>query len=113
MAYRGPAKFEIFYDRELVNKVKKGISDFLFGSIGTQTKYQKRKIPKRKGFSAKTKKITLNRQNGRCIRCGDLLEFPEFHHKDGNRSNNDASNCEALCPNCHAKKTRKRKKLFW
>jgi len=44
MAFRAPAKFEIYYDRELVNKVKKGISDFLFGPVGAQTKYQKRKI---------------------------------------------------------------------
>jgi 5-methylcytosine-specific restriction endonuclease McrA len=28
------------------------------------------------------------------------------HHIDGNRSNNDIFNCQALCPNCHAKKTR-------
>ena len=26
----------------------------------------------------------------------------EVHHKDGDRSNNDISNFELLCPNCHA-----------
>jgi 5-methylcytosine-specific restriction endonuclease McrA len=30
----------------------------------------------------------------------------DYDHIDGNRSNNDPSNCQALCPNCHAKKTR-------
>jgi hypothetical protein len=29
----------------------------------------------------------------------------DYDHKDGNRSNNHARNCQALCPNCHAKKT--------
>lgn len=39
-----------------------------------------------------------------------LCDFPadiwDFDHKDGNRSNNSPGNCQALCPNCHAKKTR-------
>lgn len=26
----------------------------------------------------------------------------ELHHKDGNHYNNDLSNLEILCPNCHA-----------
>jgi 5-methylcytosine-specific restriction endonuclease McrA len=30
----------------------------------------------------------------------------DYDHIDGNRSNNKISNCQALCPNCHAKKTR-------
>ena len=34
----------------------------------------------------------------------------DFDHIDGDSSNNSLSNCQALCPNCHAKKTRKTKK---
>ena len=30
----------------------------------------------------------------------------DYDHKNGDRSNNKLSNCQALCPNCHAKKTR-------
>ena len=26
----------------------------------------------------------------------------ELHHKDGNKKNNNLSNLEILCPNCHA-----------
>ena len=40
-----------------------------------------------------------------CNRCSynDFIEILVVHHKDRNRSNNDLSNLEILCPNCHAK----------
>ena len=111
MSFRAPAKFEIFYDRELVNKVKKGISDFLFGPVGAQTRYQKRKILKRKDFSAKNQSLVLKKQRNLCADCG--LNYPKlkFHHIDGNRSNNDISNCVALCPNCHDLRDRRKLSL--
>jgi len=40
----------------------------------------------------------------KCERC-DFDEFPQIlgvHHKDRNRNNNDMSNLEVLCPNCHS-----------
>jgi len=61
----------------------------------------------RKDFTKTTKEDTWRRQGFRCNSCGEYSKYPEFHHKDGNRGNNYPSNCEALCPNCHAKKTRK------
>ena len=64
----------------------------------------------RKDFTKTTKDDILRRQVSRCNFCGEYLEYPEFHHKDGNRGNNYPSNCQALCPNCHAKKTRKKSK---
>ena len=36
-----------------------------------------------------------------CNRCG-YDKFVVVHHKDRNHSNNDLSNLEILCPNCHA-----------
>ena len=64
-------------------------------------------IIKRKDFSNKTKKSVLFRQGYRCNSCLKPLEgIQDFHHKNGNRSNNTSWNCEALCPNCHARKTR-------
>lgn len=39
-----------------------------------------------------------------CERCG-FDQFPQIlgvHHKDRNRDNNDMSNLEVLCPNCHS-----------
>ncbi len=67
---------------------------------------QKLKPGKRKKLSIKTKRMVLQRQLHRCNDCREYLRFQDFHHKDGNRSNNDISNIVALCPNCHAKKTR-------
>ena len=43
----------------------------------------------------------------KCEKCGNTewLGQPiklEVHHKDGDRSNNDLSNLQLLCPNCHS-----------
>ena len=62
---------------------------------------------KRKGFPKTTQEITLIKQAYRCNICKERLVVTNFDHIDGNRSNNSISNCQALCPNCHAKKTRK------
>jgi len=69
--------------------------------------FEKQKPQKRKRFSKRTKKSVLMCQNYLCRICGVYLEFPEFDHIDGDRSNNSFFNCQALCPNCHAKKTRR------
>lgn len=39
-----------------------------------------------------------------CERCGynQHVEILGVHHKDRNRKNNDLSNLEVLCPNCHS-----------
>lgn len=39
----------------------------------------------------------------KCNRCkySDIVEILEVHHKDCNRSNNQLSNLEILCPTCH------------
>jgi len=62
---------------------------------------------KRKEFAKNTKKEVLARQGYRCNSCGQYSSLFDFHHINGDRTNNCSSNCEALCPNCHAKKTRK------
>lgn len=38
-----------------------------------------------------------------CNRCGysQVVQILEVHHIDRNRENNDLSNLEILCPNCH------------
>jgi hypothetical protein len=63
-------------------------------------------------FSEAVKNNILVRQDYRCGQCDLPLKYfsgklnCQFHHKDGNHSNNVESNCEALCPNCHAIITR-------
>lgn len=61
----------------------------------------------RKGFSQGTRERILRKQNHRCIYCRKNLTVIDYHHKNGNRSDNRENNCQALCPNCHAIKTRK------
>jgi len=66
----------------------------------------------RKDFADTTKRDTVIKQGFVCNSCRNRSNFLDFHHMNGDRSNNCPSNCEALCPNCHAAKTRKRKNLF-
>jgi 5-methylcytosine-specific restriction endonuclease McrA len=65
-------------------------------------------LPKRKAFSQSVKDTILLRQANSCKRCLEYIKPLEFHHKNGDRSNNKLWNCESLCPNCHAKITRKK-----
>jgi len=69
----------------------------------------KNKPGQRKAFSKITKEKTLEIQNYRCKLCGNKSDVWDFDHIDGNRAINSVSNCQALCPNCHARKTRKLK----
>ena len=71
---------------------------------------QKKSRGTRRSFRKFIKQAVLRGQNYRCKMCFREMEYPEFDHIDDNPSNNMISNCQALCPNCHAKKTRNRKK---
>ncbi len=68
------------------------------------------KPTKRRSFSKVTRNRILTKQNHKCIICGNNFDAKDFDHIDGNISNNSLENCQALCPNCHAKKTRNNKK---
>lgn len=59
----------------------------------------------RRGWTEDQKESVRNRQGGVCNKCGKHPPRWEYHHRDGNRSNNNLSNCEGLCPNCHSVKT--------
>jgi len=71
------------------------------------TKPQKTTRRRRRDFSDTVKMAVLVMQGFRCSNCKNDLTVVDFHHIDGNRSNNNISNCVAFCPNCHAKLTRK------
>ena len=66
---------------------------------------------RRNDFTDTTKSDTVIKQDFLCNRCKEPTDYMEFHHIDGDRSNNRPSNCEGLCPACHAIKTRKVKRF--
>lgn len=87
--------------------------DMLDADVAKVVTDRKRKQPKRKGFSATTKKTVLQKNDNRCslfkVRLG--FEFGEnYDHLDGDHSNNSENNCNLLCVNAHDIKTRHPKK---
>jgi hypothetical protein len=61
----------------------------------------------RRHFSGQVRQQVLDAQKYKCANCNLSISPPLVHydHIDGNHSNNDISNCQALCPNCHSLKT--------
>src|SRR5919197_820391 len=59
----------------------------------------------RNDFSEQTKLVVLRKQDHKCANCKKILTVVQFDHIDRDRSNNNESNCQALCANCHAIKT--------
>jgi len=88
--------FEKFLTKQVKHFAKELIKE------GTGTKKPRRDFPKH------VKKWVLALQNNRCNYCQRMLDVANFDHIDGIRANNSFYNCQALCPNCHAKKTRRK-----
>lgn len=51
----------------------------------------------------------LKNQHFRCKACHKKSKVWDFDHINGDSSNNSLNNCQALCPNCHAEKSRIKK----
>jgi len=72
-------------------------------------KKEKEEGLKRNPFTQHVINMTLRKQRNRCRSCKRYLKrILEADHIDANRSNNRSSNCQMLCPNCHAYKTKYR-----
>jgi len=72
---------------------KQFIKDWLDGKVEKGSRHIKRYI--------------LELQKHKCAKCNldSWLDNPivlELEHKDGNSDNNDLTNLECLCPNCHS-----------
>ena len=59
----------------------------------------------RRGWTPDEKEQVRIRQDGKCAHCGKPPPRWEYHHVNGDRSDNSMSNCEGLCPNCHSIET--------
>lgn len=70
----------------------------------SQTTYSQ-EILQRRGWTELEKEQVRIYQDSKCNKCGRPPPRWEYHHRDGNRSNNSLRNCEGLCPNCHSVKT--------
>jgi len=67
------------------------------------------KPTKRHRFTKSVMIKTLEIQKNKCKKCKNKLKECDFDHMDGDSTNNSLSNCQALCPNCHAEKSRRKK----
>ena len=65
----------------------------------------------RKSFSKNQCDEALEKQDGKCNSCGTMFfgknkVRPQYDHIDGDHSNNSTANCQAICSNCHDRKSR-------
>jgi predicted restriction endonuclease len=47
------------------------------------------------------RKLLIEKAQSVCQRCINHYPYPEIHHIDGNRGNDDIFNLMVVCPNCH------------
>lgn len=78
---------------------------FVIGIITVAVKRFRKSHKRRRGWTMAEKTRIRRKQNGRCAMCSKYPPRWEYDHKDNNRHNNNLSNCQGLCPNCHAQKT--------
>lgn len=78
----------------------------IIGLLTCLSRALKQRRKKRRLFTAQTKRLVLKSQKFKCLICRINVGIWDYDHKDGNRGNNKLSNCQALCPICHAKKSR-------
>ncbi|MGC2570352.1 MAG: HNH endonuclease signature motif containing protein [Candidatus Nitrosopolaris sp.] len=83
------------------------ISVVIIIAITWKITHRKAKYKVRQHFPDLVKAKVLEKQHHRCADCNRVLNVVDWHHKNRDRSDNTESNCVALCPNCHAIKTRR------
>ncbi|MGA9154646.1 MAG: hypothetical protein WBZ36_29030 [Candidatus Nitrosopolaris sp.] len=80
----------------------------IIAAVARKLKHRRGKYKERQHFSDSIKEKVLEKQSHRCADCNRVLNVVDWHHRNGDRSDNGETNCVALCPNCHAIKTRRR-----
>jgi len=84
--------------------------------LGLLDKFKKKKGWVRNDFTSSVIEAQKRKQRCRCRSCKRYFKnILQADHTDSNRSNNRPSNCQMLCPNCHAYKSKyidpKRRKM--
>jgi hypothetical protein len=94
------------YDAEELVIISLVFLMIIIGLLMCLSRALKQRRKKRRLFTAQTKRLVLKSQKFKCLICRTNVGIWDYDHKDGNRGNNKLSNCQALCPICHAKKSR-------
>ena len=83
----------------------------IYAIIQTEKKQHKGRMVylTREPFSELVKQTTLQNQDDKCNMCNISLNkyVIEYDHIDNDKTNNQLSNCQALCANCHSEKTKR------
>ena len=101
------ASGEIFHNDEDASYVGIGILvsiGIVAGVIVLTRKEIKSEIIQRVDWSKIDKEEIMTSQYGRCNMCYRTPSRWKFDHIDGDSGNNDISNVQGLCPNCHSEK---------
>ncbi len=81
-----------------------GLIGIIGGIIGVSRKEIGSAIFQKRGWSIDEKEQVRTRQHGRCNMCYREPSRLVYDHFDGDKRNNDISNCQGLCPECKSEK---------
>jgi len=81
--------------------------------VGISAKNKNFKIFQRHGWSGFEKEQVRERQHGKCNMCYTPQSHWKYDYIDGNKSNNDLINCQALCPDCYSVKTERDSRIIY
>ena len=98
---------EIILNDEQTSYAEFGILGFIGiigGIIGVSRKKIGSVIFQKRGWSIDEKEQVRARQHGRCNMCYREPSHWAYDHFDGDKRNNDISNCQGLCPKCKSEK---------
>jgi len=81
-----------------------GLIGIIGGIVGVSRKKIGSAIFQKRSWSRDEKELVRARQHGRCNMCYRETSRWAYDHFDGDKRNNDISNCQGLCPECKSEK---------